>query len=60
MPENHRIIMDYEYQEKKEGNLLAEIYNLRNLYIIYKISKINFYLSRNTISGDFHAKQVLH
>jgi hypothetical protein len=25
MPENYRFMMDYEYQEKKEGLLLAEI-----------------------------------
>jgi hypothetical protein len=25
MSENYRFIMDYEYQEKKEGNVLAEI-----------------------------------
>jgi hypothetical protein len=24
MPEIYRLIMDYEYQEKKEGTLLAE------------------------------------
>jgi hypothetical protein len=28
MPENYRFMMDYEYQEKKEGNLLAEIYKV--------------------------------
>jgi hypothetical protein len=28
MPENYRFMIDYEYQEKKEGNLLEEIYIL--------------------------------
>jgi hypothetical protein len=28
MPENYRFMMDYEYQEKEEGNLLAEIYKV--------------------------------
>jgi hypothetical protein len=32
LPENYRLMMNFEYQEKKEGNLLAEIYSLPNLY----------------------------
>jgi hypothetical protein len=34
MPKHYRIMMDYAYQEKKEGNLLDEIYSPHNLYII--------------------------
>jgi hypothetical protein len=35
LPENFRIMMDYKKQgKKKEGNLLDEIYGLRNLYIL--------------------------
>jgi hypothetical protein len=46
----YSFIMDFEYQEKK-GNLLAEIYSLRNLFIIYRFHKI--FLSVNTNSGVF-------
>jgi hypothetical protein len=27
MPEKYRLMMDYDYQEKKEGNQLAEAYS---------------------------------
>jgi hypothetical protein len=41
MPENYRLLMDYKYIKKKEGNLLAEIH--MNLKIIYKISQHIFF-----------------
>jgi hypothetical protein len=47
MPENHKFMMDYEYQEKKEGNLLAAIYSLR---IYYLLDFTKYILSVNTSS----------
>jgi hypothetical protein len=32
-----RFMVEYEYQEKKEGNLLAELHSLQNLYSILSI-----------------------
>jgi hypothetical protein len=46
MPENYGLC--YEYQEKKDGNLQAEMCSLRNLYIIYWISLNIFCLCIST------------
>jgi hypothetical protein len=51
------IYIDYEYQEKKEGNPVAEIYSLRKLYIMYWISQKQF-LSVNTNSGDINLECI--
>jgi hypothetical protein len=50
MPAIYRFVMDYEYQEKKEGNLLAEIYSLFINYLLCIGFHKNF-LSVNTNSG---------
>jgi hypothetical protein len=43
-------MMDYEYQERK-GNLLAEIYSLRNLYTVYYLVDVTkYFLFMNTNS----------
>jgi hypothetical protein len=51
MPENYRFMMDYEYQEKKEGNILAEMYILQIYAVYYLLDFTKFFLSLNTNSG---------
>jgi hypothetical protein len=51
MPENYRLLMDYEYQGKKE-----EIHKLKcivfEIYILYyPLDFIKYFLSVNTNSG---------
>jgi hypothetical protein len=49
MPKTKQKILWFVNTKKKEGNLLAERYSLRNLNIIYKISKSIFYLRIPTL-----------
>jgi hypothetical protein len=46
MPENYIFVMDYEYQEKKEGCLLAEL--SKSIYCLLDFTNYFFYVNTNS------------